>query len=145
MGKQVGKRIAYVKPSDAAVAGTPYVFGVNAKAPHPAAARLWVEYLLSQNKGLVANGLIGNEASKVAKGTLEGSKLFNSLMGGQNIFQIGGAIPMQSAAMKKKRLLVPSPSSIFVSSAGDKLAPQMPTSDQQIDALEILNMEWGNL
>jgi len=145
MGKQVGKRIAYVKPSDAAVLGTPYVFGVNAKAPHPAAARLWVEYLLSQNKGLVAKGLVGNEASKVAKGTLEGSKLFNSLMGGQNIFQFGGAIPMQSAAMKKKRLLVSAPSSIFVSSAGDKLVPQMPTSDQQIDALEILNVEWGNL
>jgi putative spermidine/putrescine transport system substrate-binding protein len=145
MGKQVGKRIAYVKPSDAAVLGTPYVFGVNAKAPHPAAARLWVEYLLSQNKGLVAKGLVGNESTKVAKGTLDGSKLFNSLMGGQNIFQLGGAIPMQATAMKKKRLLVTMPSSIFVSGAGNKLIPQMPTSDQQTDALTILNKEWGNL
>lgn len=145
MGKQVGKRIAYVKPSDAAVLGTPYVFGVNAKAPHPAAARLWVEYLLSQNKGLVAKGLVGNESTKVAKGTLEGSKLFNSLMGGQNIFQLGGAIPIQSAAMRKKRLLVTTPSSIFVPGAGNKLIPQMPTADQQNDALKILNIEWANL
>ena len=145
MGKQVGKRFAYVKPSDAAVMGTPYVFGVNAKAPHPAAARLWVEYLFSQNKGLVSKGLIGNESWRVAKGTLDGTELFNSLMGGQNVFQLGGAIPIQSAAMKKKRLLVTIPSSIFVSSAGNKLIPQMPTSDQENNALKILNIEWANI
>ena len=145
MGKQVGKRIAYVRPSDAAILGTPYVFGVNAKAPHPAAARLWVEYLLSQNKGLVAKGLVGNEASKIAKGTLDGAKFFNSLMGGQNIFQIGGAIPIQAVAMKKKRLLVNSPSSIFVPSPGNKLVTQMPTADQQNDALAVLNLEWAKI
>jgi putative spermidine/putrescine transport system substrate-binding protein len=145
MGKQVGKRIAYIKPTDAAVMGTPYVFGVNAKAPHPAAARLWVEYLFSQNKGLVSKGLIGNESWRVAKGTLDGTQLFNSLMGGQNVFQLGGAIPIQSAAMKKKRLLVTTPSSIFVPSAGNKLVVQMPTSNQENDALKILSVEWAKI
>ena len=145
LGKQLGKRFAYVKPSDASVMGTPYVFGVNAKAPHPASARLWVEYLLSQKKGILAKGLVGNEPSQLSKGTLDGTKFFNTLMGGQNIFQIGGAIPIESAVMKSKRLLVPSPSAIFTPNDGDNLVPQVPTAAQQAAALNILGTEWSKI
>ncbi len=145
-GAQIGKTFYYVKPSDAAVMGTPYIFGISATAPHPAAARLWVEFLMSENKGHLAKDLAGDEASLVAAGTLDGAKLFNSLMGGQNIFTLGGAIPIEQAAMAKKKLLVPSPTSIFQPNpAADKLALQMPTVAQQTSATTLLKTAWAKI
>ncbi|MEJ0014206.1 MAG: ABC transporter substrate-binding protein [Actinomycetota bacterium] len=145
LGAQIGKTFKYVKPADAAVMGTPYLFAVNATAPHPAAARLWVEYLMSENKGHLAKDLAGDEAANVKAGTLDGAKLFNSLLGGQNIFQLGGAVPIEIAAMTKKKLLVPSPSTIFVPSAGDKLAPKQPTVAQQATAIALLKTAWPKI
>ena len=146
LGAQIGKTIDYVKPSDAAVQGTPYIFGVNATAPHPAAARLWVEFLMSEDKGHLAKDLAGDEAANVAAGTLDGGKLFNSLMGGQNIFQLGGAVPINIAAMKAKKLLVPSPSTIFQPNpAADKLTLQQPTVAQQTTATALLSKLWPTL
>ncbi|MEI6591316.1 MAG: extracellular solute-binding protein, partial [Actinomycetes bacterium] len=43
--KTAGKTLKYVIPSDAVVAGTPYIQAINKKAPHCAAARLWEEFL----------------------------------------------------------------------------------------------------
>jgi putative spermidine/putrescine transport system substrate-binding protein len=145
-GAQIGKTFNYVKPSDAAVMGTPYIFGVSATAPHPAAARLWVEFLMSENKGHLAKDLAGDEATNVAAGTLDGAKLFASLMGGQNIFTLGGAIPIEQAAMAKKKVLVPSPTSIFQSNpAADKLTLQMPTVAQQTTATSLLKTAWAKI
>jgi putative spermidine/putrescine transport system substrate-binding protein len=145
-GAQIGKTFDYVKPSDAAVMGTPYIFGVSATAPHPAAARLWVEFLMSENKGHLAKDLAGDEATNVAAGTLDGAKLFASLMGGQNIFTLGGAIPIEQAAMAKKKLLVPSPTSIFQPNpAADKLTLQMPTVAQQATATALLKTAWAKI
>jgi putative spermidine/putrescine transport system substrate-binding protein len=145
-GAQIGKTFYYVKPSDAAVMGTPYIFGVSATAPHPAAARLWVEFLMSENKGHLAKDLAGDEATNVAAGTLDGAKLFASLMGGQNIFTLGGAIPIEQAAMAKKKVLVPSPTSIFQSNpAADKLTLQMPTVAQQTTATSLLKTAWAKI
>jgi len=145
LGAQIGKTFKYVKPADAAVMGTPYLFAVNATAPHPAAARLWEEYLMSENKGHLAKDLAGDEAANVKAGTLDGAKLFNSLMGGQNIFQMGGAVPIEIAAMTKKKLLIPSPSTIFVPSAGDKLTPTQPSVAQQATAIALLKTEWPKI
>jgi len=143
--QQIGKSVAYVKPSDAAVMGTPYIFGINANAPHPAAARLWVEFLMSEHKGLLAKDLAGDEATNIAAGKLSGAKVFNSLMGGQNIFQLGGAIPVTVKAMTAKKVLVPAPSSIFVPSAGDKLSPTSPSVAQQTAAKAFLTTAWPKL
>ena len=146
LGAQIGKTFDYVKPSDAAVEGTPYIFGINATAPHPAAARLWVEFLMSENKGHLAKDLAGDEAANVANGSLDGAKLFNSLMGGQNIFQLGGAVPIEVAAMKAKKLLVPSPTTIFQPNpAADKLTLQQPTVAQQTTATALLTKLWPTL
>lgn len=90
-----GKIVNIVKPSDAAVTGTPYVFAINKKAPHPAAARLWVEYMMSENNGKLLNKLPSTKGKS-------GSSIFKLVMGGQNIFSLGGAIPININAMKKK-------------------------------------------
>ena len=142
---QLGKSVSYVKPADSAVMGTPYIFGINANAPHPAAARLWVEFLMSEHKGYLAKDLAGDEATNVAAGTLSGAKLFNELMGGQNIFQLGGAIPVTVAAMKAKKLLVAAPSTIFVPGAGDKLTPTSPSVAQQTTATAYLKTAWPKI
>ena len=67
-------------------------------------------------------------------------------MGGQNIFTLGGAIPIEQAAMAKKKLLVPSPTSIFQPNpAADKLALQMPTVAQQTTATTLLKTAWAKI
>ena len=145
-GAQIGKTFYYVKPSDAGILGTPYIFGISATAPHPAAARLWVEFMMSENKGHLAKDLAGDEATNVANGSLDGAKLFNSLMGGQNIFTLGGAIPIEQVAMAKKKVLVPSPSSIFQSNpAADKLTLQQPSVAQQAAATTLLKTLWPKI
>src|SRR5262249_26584045 len=47
-----GPHITVTIPSDGSVAG-PYIAIVNKRAPHPYAARLWVEYLLSDEGQLL--------------------------------------------------------------------------------------------
>lgn len=145
-GAQIGKTFNYVKPSDAAILGTPYIFGVSATAPHPAAARLFVEYMMSENKGHLAKDLAGDEATNVMAGKLDGAKLFASLMGGQNIFTLGGAIPIEQAAMVANKTLVPSPTSIFQPNpAADKLTLQVPTVAQQAAATALLTTAWPKI
>jgi len=75
---KAGKTIKYVIPSDAVIKGTPYIMAIPFNAPHPAAARLWTEFLYSENKGKTSK-TIGS-----TKG-LTGSKIFSSINGGQNI------------------------------------------------------------
>ncbi|MEI8066128.1 MAG: ABC transporter substrate-binding protein [Actinomycetes bacterium] len=135
--KQLGKDVKFVIPSDAVLQGTPYMQAINKNAPHPACARLWEEFMYSQNKGKITSQLTAADIK------LSGSKLFPKLMGGQNIFITGGATPIQFPAMVKKGLNVPPPSAI-VSYAG-KLAAVTPNADQQAAAKKILVSAWPNL
>lgn len=135
--KQLGKDVKFVIPSDAVLQGTPYMQAINKNAPHPACARLWEEFMYSQNKGKITSQLTAADLK------LSGSKLFAKILGGQNIFITGGATPVQFPAMVKKGLNVPPPSAI-VSYAG-KLAAVTPNADQQAAAKKILVSAWPNL
>jgi len=140
---KAGVTLKYIVPSDAAVTGTPYIFGINAKAPHPAAARLWEEFMMSEKKGLLANGLDGQEPYNIKQGTVTGSSIFNELMGGQNIFRLGGAAPILGPVMTTKKLLVAAPNVIL---PAKKVLPVItPTIDQQTKAVDVLKTGWPKI
>ena len=100
--KAAGLDLKFVYPSDFILQAPPYINAINAKSPNCANARLWQEFVYSQNKGKTAAQMTAADLK------LSGSKLFAKIQGGQNYFQQSGADPIMSAAMAKKKLLVPS-------------------------------------
>lgn len=131
-----GKPLKFVIPSDVALQGTPYLQAINAKAPHCAAARLWEEFLYSQN--------IGKSSKEItaADKKLSGSKLFKLIMGGQNIWVAGAAHPITEAAMIKKKTIVEAPEGFAVPKTAKRIAP---SPDQQTDQKAIVVTEWPKL
>jgi len=132
--KAAGVDMKCAVPSDAAIIGTPYVTGIPIKAPHPATARLWTEFLYSQNKGKISSNL-GSVKGKT------GSQIFNSLMGGQNIWITGGAHPITEPAMIKKGLNVAPPSVVIPSSKKGST----PNTDQQTAAKTAITAVWPTI
>ena len=100
--KEVGIDLKFAYPTDYVLQAPPYINAINAKSPNCANARLWQEFLYSQNKGKKADDLTAADLK------LPGSKLFALLQGGQNHWQESGADPIMSKAMASKKLLVPS-------------------------------------
>jgi putative spermidine/putrescine transport system substrate-binding protein len=134
--KAAGKNLKFVIPSDAVLAGTPYIQAINAKAPHCAAARLWEEFIYSENKGKYTADL------KPADLKLTGSKLFNTIMGGQNIFVSGGAAPILQADMVAKKTLINGPDGFDVPK-GAKV--YQPSPDQQVTGKALVSAQWPTL
>jgi len=132
--KKSGVDMKCVIPSDAALVGTPYVTGIPIKAPHPAVARLWTEFLYSQNKGKISSNLGSTKG-------MTGSQIFNSLMGGQNIWITGGAHPITEAAMRKKGLNVAPPTVVTPSS----MKSITPSPAQQDVAKTALTSVWPTI
>ena len=129
---KAGKTVKYVIPSDAVIQGTPYVMAIPFNAPHPAAARLWTEFLYSQNKGK------GSMDLGSTKG-MTGSKIFASIMGGQNIWIAGGALPVMYEAMVAKKTNVTSPAGYEIPK-GVKIIT--PTPEEQDAAKTLLKAQW---
>ena len=129
---KAGKTVKYVIPSDAVIQGTPYVMAIPFNAPHPAAARLWTEFLYSQNKGK------GSMDLGSTKG-MTGSKIFASIMGGQNIWIAGGALPVMYEAMVAKKTNVTSPAGYEIPK-GLKIIT--PTPAEQDAAKALLKAQW---
>jgi putative spermidine/putrescine transport system substrate-binding protein len=134
--KAAGKNLKFVIPSDAVVAGTPYIQAINAKAPHCAAARLWEEFLYSENKGKYTADLTAKDLK------LSGSKLFNTIMGGQNIWVSGGAAPILQADMTAKKTIISGPDGFNVPK-GAKV--YQPSPDQQVTGKTLVAAQWPTL
>lgn len=132
--KEAGIDMKCAIPSDAAIIGTPYVTGIPVKAPHPATARLWTEFLYSQTKGKISSTLGSTKG-------MSGSKIFSSLMGGQNIWITGGAHPITEPAMIKKGLNVAPPSVVIPSS----MKGSTPNPDQQAAAKKAITAVWPTI
>jgi len=131
-----GKPVKFVMPSDIALQGTPYLQAINTKAPHCAAARLWEEFLYSQNIGK------GSKDLTAADIKLSGSKLFKVITGGQNIWVTGAAHPITEAAMIKKKTIVDAPEGFAIPKTAKRIAP---TPDQQTDQKAIVVTEWPKI
>ncbi len=129
---KAGIKLKYVIPSDAVIKGTPYVMAIPFNAPHPAAARLWSEFLYSQVNGKTSANL-GS-----VKG-LTGSKIFSTIMGGQNIWISGAAHPITEDAMRIKKLAINPPAG-FETPKGAKVV--QPTPAQQDAAKTLLKAQW---
>ncbi len=127
-----GKTIKYVIPSDAVIKGTPYIMAIPFNAPHPAAARLWTEFLYSENKGKTSK-TIGS-----TKG-MTGSKIFASINGGQNIWIAGGALPIEYDAMVAKGTNAAAPAGYAIP-AGAKIVTPSPADQDAAKAL--LKTQW---
>jgi len=130
---KAGKTVKYVIPSDAVIKGTPYIMAIPFNAPHPAAARLWTEFLYSENKGLGFKNL-----GSLKKG-LTGSQIFAKINGGQNIWIAGGALPIEYDAMVAKKTNATAPDGYSIP-AGAKIVT--PTPDQQDAAKTLLKAQW---
>ena len=131
-----GKPLKFVMPSDVALQGTPYLQAINAKAPHCAAARLWEEFLYSQNVGKTSKEITAADKK------LSGSKLMKVIMGGQNIWVTGAAHPITEAAMIKKKSIVDAPEGFAIPKTAKRIAP---TPDQQTEQKAIVVTEWPKL
>ena len=129
---KAGKTVKYVIPSDAVIKGTPYIMAIPFNAPHPAAARLWTEFLYSQNKGK------GSMDLGSTKG-MTGSKIFAMINGGQNIWIAGGALPVMYEAMVAKKTNVTAPAGYEIP-AGAKIVT--PTPAEQDAAKALLKAQW---
>jgi putative spermidine/putrescine transport system substrate-binding protein len=134
--KAAGKTLKYVIPSDVALEGTPYIQAINKKAPHCAAARLWEEFIYSENKGKTSDQITAADKK------LSGSALFDKIQGGQNIFVSGGATPITVKAMTRKGLLIAAPAGLDVPKTA-KLV--MPTPDNQAAGKALVTAQWPNL
>jgi len=129
---KAGKTVKYVIPSDAVIKGTPYIMAIPFNAPHPAAARLWTEFLYSQNKGKSSMQLGSTKG-------MTGSKIFASINGGQNIWIAGGALPVMYEAMVAKKTNVTAPAGYEIP-AGAKIIT--PTPAEQDAAKALLKAQW---
>ena len=129
---KIGKTVKYVIPTDAVIKGTPYIMAIPFNAPHPAAARLWTEFLYSQVKGK------GSKELGSTKG-MSGSKIMATIMGGQNIWISGAAHPITEPAMRKMGTAINPPAG-FETPSGAKLVT--PTPEQQTAAKDLLKTQW---
>ena len=134
---QAGLSLKFAYPTDFVLQAPPYINAINAKAPNCANARLWQEFLYSQNKGKTAATL--SEADL----KLPGAKLFALLQGGQNYWQQSGADPIMSAAMKKKGLLLPSLLNFEVPASAKVVGP--PSIADVLSAREQVIASWASL
>lgn len=130
---KAGVTLKFVYPSDYVLKAPPYVNAINAKAPHCANARLWQEYVYSENEGKTASEITAADLK------LPGSKLFAKIRGGQNIFQRNSAEPVTVDAMKKANVLpasgvnIPMPSTAKIVS-GMTIADILSAREQIIGA-----------
>jgi len=129
---KAGKTIKYVIPSDAVIKGTPYIMAIPFNAPHPAAARLWTEFLYSENKGK-SSTTVGS-----TKG-MTGSKIFAEINGGQNIWIAGGALPIEYDAMVAKGTNAAAPAGYEIPK-GAKIVTPSPADQDAAKAL--LKAQW---
>ena len=129
---KAGKTVKYVIPSDAVIKGTPYIMAIPFNAPHPAAARLWTEFLYSENKGK------GSMDLGSTKG-MTGSKIFSMINGGQNIWIAGGALPIEYDAMVAKKTNATAPAGYEIP-AGAMIVT--PTPAEQDAAKALLKAKW---
>jgi putative spermidine/putrescine transport system substrate-binding protein len=135
--KAAGLDLKFVYPTDYVLQAPPYINAINAKSPNCANARLWQEFVYSQNKGKTAAELTAADLK------LSGSKLFAIMQGGQNYFQQSGADPIMSAAMTKKKLLVPSLLDFKVPSTAKVVGPA--TISDVLAAREQVISSWASL
>jgi len=129
---KAGKTVKYVIPSDAVIKGTPYIMAIPFNAPHPAAARLWTEFLYSENKGKSSTTLGSTKG-------MTGSKIFAAINGGQNIWIAGGALPIEYDAMVAKGTNATAPAGYEIP-AGAKIVT--PTPAEQDAAKALLKTQW---
>ncbi|MEY4037252.1 MAG: hypothetical protein RL201_633 [Actinomycetota bacterium] len=73
--KQAGLDLKFAYPTDFVLQAPPYINAINAKSPNCANARLWQEFVYSQNKGKTAADLTDADLK------LPGSKLFALMQG----------------------------------------------------------------
>ena len=135
--KAAGLDLKFVYPSDFVLQAPPYINAINAKSPNCANARLWQEFVYSQNKGKTAAELTAADLK------LSGSKLFAKMQGGQNYFQQSGADPIMSAAMAKKKLLLPSLLDFKVPATAKVVGPA--TISDVLAAREQVISSWASL
>jgi len=135
--KAAGLDLKFVYPSDFVLQAPPYINAINVKSPNCANARLWQEFVYSQNKGKTAAQITAADLK------LSGSKLFAKLQGGQNYFQQSGADPIMSAAMAKKKLLVPSLLDFKVPATAKVVGPA--TIADVLTAREQIIASWASL
>ena len=135
--KAAGLDLKFVYPSDFVLQAPPYINAINAKSPNCANARLWQEFVYSQNKGKIAAEITAADLK------LSGSKLFAKLQGGQNYFQQSGADPIMSAAMAKKKLLLPSLLDFQVPATAKVVGPA--TISDVLAAREQVISSWASL
>jgi putative spermidine/putrescine transport system substrate-binding protein len=135
--KAAGLDLKFVYPSDFVLQAPPYINAINAKSPNCANARLWQEFVYSQNKGKIAAEITAADLK------LSGSKLFAKLQGGQNYFQQSGADPIMSAAMAMKKLLLPSLLDFKVPATAKVVGPA--TISDVLAAREQVISSWASL
>lgn len=135
--KQAGLDLKFAYPTDFVLQAPPYINAINAKSPNCANARLWQEFVYSQNKGKTAADLTDADLK------LPGSKLFALMQGGQNYFMQSGADPIMSQAMTTKKLLVPSLLDFKVASTAKIVGP--PTISDVLAAREQIISSWASL
>jgi putative spermidine/putrescine transport system substrate-binding protein len=135
--KAAGLDLKFVYPSDYVLQAPPYINAINVESPNCANARLWQEFVYSQNKGKTAAQLTTADLK------LSGSKLFALMQGGQNYFQQSGADPIMSIAMAKKKVLVPSLLDFKVASTAKVVGPA--TISDVLTAREQIISTWATL
>lgn len=135
--KAAGLDLKFIYPSDYVLQAPPYINAINAKSPNCANARLWQEFVYSQNKGKTAKELTAADLK------LPGSKLFALMQGGQNYFQQSGADPIMSQAMTSKKILVDSLLDFKVPSTAKVVGP--PTISDVLAAREQIISSWASL
>ncbi|CAM8645160.1 AfuA ABC-type Fe3+ transport system, periplasmic component [Candidatus Planktophila versatilis] len=137
LAKAAGLNINFAYPTDYVLQAPPYFMGVNAKSPNCANARLWIEFLYSQNKGKTIDQLTPADLK------LSGSKLFALMQGGQNYWRQAGADPIMSAAMTKKKLLLPSQLDFEVPATAKIVGPS--TIADSVGAREAVIAQWPSI
>jgi len=135
--KAAGLDLKFVYPTDFVLQAPPYINAINRKSPNCANARLWQEFLYSQNQGKQAADITAADLK------LSGSKLFALLQGGQNYFQQSGADPIMSAAMAKKKVLSKSLLDFSVPASAKVIGP--PTISDVLAAREQIIAAWASL
>jgi putative spermidine/putrescine transport system substrate-binding protein len=135
--KAAGLDLKFAYPTDFVLQAPPYINAINVKSPNCANARLWQEFVYSQNQGKTAAQLTAADLK------LPGSKLFALMQGGQNYFQQSGADPIMSAAMAKKKVLVPSLLDFKVPASAKIVGPA--TIADVLTAREQIISQWANL
>ena len=135
--KAAGLDLKFAYPTDFVLQAPPYINAINVKSPNCANARLWQEFVYSQNQGKTAAQLTAADLK------LPGSKLFALMQGGQNYFQQSGADPIMSIAMAKKKVLVPSLLDFKVPASAKIIGPA--TIADVLTAREQIISQWANL